>query len=254
MVEQYDTEYSYQKKITWNGIKTSNTGTYECRASTIKDDTFSQTKTLYIEVHGKDFFFTFTFSESLDYHSYYNFVEPRRPEIESTNLVDDEMKLSLGEPFRMFCDITGLPDPVINWYKNGVLIENDTRISPSPDMKTLDIKYLKIEDDGEFKCVGENRLGTVEKSANLKITSNAFDKHTETKHDKKKLLNFPSPDLPKISVAWFIGIAVLILVLVLATIYLSIRFRRERRVRWILSSEFLSDCESILPICSFDVN
>lgn len=93
------------------------------------------------------------------------------------------MKLSLGEPFRMFCDIVGLPDPEINWYKNGLLIENDTRISPSPDMKTLDIKYLKIEDDGEFKCVGENRLGTVEKSATLKITSKAFDKQ-----DKNKLL------------------------------------------------------------------
>lgn len=97
--------------------------------------------------------------------------EPKKPEIEDTNLVDEEMKLSLGEPFRMFCNIIGLPEPEKNWYKNGILIENDTRISISTDKSTLDIKYLKVEDDGEFKCVGENRLGSVEKLANLKIMS-----------------------------------------------------------------------------------
>lgn len=88
------------------------------------------------------------------------------------------MKLSLGEPYRMFCNIVGLPEPEINWYKNGVLIENDTRISLSSDKQMLDIKYLKIEDDGEFKCVGVNRLGSVERLANLKITSNYDTKLT----------------------------------------------------------------------------
>lgn len=99
------------------------------------------------------------------------FTEPSKPEIEDTNLVGDELKLSLGEPFRMFCNIVGLPDPDVSWYKNGLLIENETRISISPDHQTLDIKYLKIEDDGEFKCVGVNRMGSVEKLTNLKITS-----------------------------------------------------------------------------------
>lgn len=74
----------------------------------------------------------------------------------------------------MFCNIMGLPDPEISWYMNGVLVENDTRVSLSADNQTLDIKYLKSEDDGEVKCVGENRLGSVEKVANLKITSKAI--------------------------------------------------------------------------------
>lgn len=105
------------------------------------------------------------------------FIEPRKPEIEDTNLQEDEIKLSLGEPFRMFCNIVGLPDPEVSWYKNGVLIENDTRITISPGMQNLDIKYLKIEDDGEFKCVGVNRLGSVEKMANLKITSKTSENY-----------------------------------------------------------------------------
>ncbi len=100
---------------------------------------------------------------------------PKIPEIEETNLNEDEIKLSLGEPYRMYCNIIGIPEPEVHWYKNGVVIENDTRISLSFDNQTLDVKYLKIEDDGEFKCRGENRLGFVEKLANLKITS---EQHT----------------------------------------------------------------------------
>lgn len=54
---------------------------------------------------------------------------------------------------------------------NGVLVENDSRISITSNNQTLDIKFLKIEDEGEVKCVGENRLGSVEQVAALKIAS-----------------------------------------------------------------------------------
>lgn len=67
-----------------------------------------------------------------------------------------------------------ITDPDIKWYKNGVLIENsenDTRIFIHEDNKVLDIKFMKIEDEGEFKCVGTNRMGSVEMMTNLKIAS-----------------------------------------------------------------------------------
>ncbi|KAG4073862.1 hypothetical protein HA402_014067 [Bradysia odoriphaga] len=201
IVEHYDAEYSYRKTITWNGIEMSDSGTYECRASAIKDESFSQTTTQFIGVH-----------------------EPIMPEITDTNLLQSEVELSLGEPHRMFCTVIGLPVPEVNWYKDGVLIENDTRISLSPNNQTLDIKYLKIEDDGEFKCIGENRLGSVEKLVNLKINN-----------------------LPYINSAWIIGISVLILVLVICTIILLIRFRRERRLRRELKAAGLANFDEGHP-------
>ncbi|XP_037051566.1 vascular endothelial growth factor receptor 1 isoform X6 [Bradysia coprophila] len=201
IVEHYDAEYSYRKTITWNGIKISDSGTYECRASTIKEDSFSQTTMQIVEVH-----------------------EPIKPEITHTNLVENEVELSLGEPHRMVCNIIGLPVPEVNWYKDGVLIENDARISLSADNQTLDIKYLKIEDDGEFKCIGENRLGSVEKLVHLKINN-----------------------LPYISSGWIIGISVLILVLVICTIILLIRFRRERRLRRELKAAGLANFDEGNP-------
>lgn len=57
IVDQYNTEYSYQTKITWNSIKTSDTGSYECRVSPISDAVYSDTRTVYIEVHGKRMLF-----------------------------------------------------------------------------------------------------------------------------------------------------------------------------------------------------
>lgn len=95
------------------------------------------------------------------------FIEPRKPEIENQTSLEE--KAILGEPFQLFCNIVGVPDPKIRWYKRGVFIQNDSRIIISTDMKTLDIKYLKLEDDGEYKCVGVNRLGNVVQIIHLKI-------------------------------------------------------------------------------------
>lgn len=149
-----------------------------------------------------------------------------------TNLDAAEMKKSLGEPLRLLCKITGIPEPDIQWFKNDALItndQNDTRISIYEDKTMLDIKFMKIEDEGEFKCVGTNRIGSAEMTTNLKITS---------KSQRSTILFFYIcltfyflSDMPKISLSWIIGIAALILVLIICTVYLSIRFRRERRVR-----------------------
>lgn len=84
----------------------------------------------------------------------------------------------MGEPLRLICDIHAIPEPNVTWFKNGELIvnsDNDTRISIHEDKKALDIKFMQIEDEGEFKCVGINRVGTVEALTNLKISSKAYN-------------------------------------------------------------------------------
>lgn len=124
---------------------------------------------MYIEVHGKKVVnLKFTF----DCH--YLFVEPRKPYIESSNFNENELQ-KFGVPLRLSCIITGIPEPDISWFKNGQLIvnnESDSRIFIHDDKTTLDIKFIQLEDEGEFKCLGENRLGSVEKLTNLKIQSN----------------------------------------------------------------------------------
>lgn len=96
-------------------------------------------------------------------------IESKKPEIVSTSFVNAEMTVLLGNSVSMFCNILGLPDPEMRWYKNRLLIQNDTKIEFSSGMQTLKIENSTMEDSGEFKCVGENRLGKVEKLIELKI-------------------------------------------------------------------------------------
>lgn len=68
----------------------------------------------------------------------------------------------LGANFQLVCNIFASPDPIINWYKDEKLIETNERIRFSVDDKMLHVKSSVWEDDGEFKCVGKNRFGSVE--------------------------------------------------------------------------------------------
>lgn len=73
----------------------------------------------------------------------------------------------------MACNIAvGLPVHDIKWYKNGISIESNTRIST--DEHTLAIENATIDDNGEFKCFGANRVGNATKSFKLKIITKLY--------------------------------------------------------------------------------
>lgn len=100
--------------------------------------------------------------------------EPQHPEIDISNLDQVEMRKSLGEPLRLQCKFTGIPVPVVQWFKDEALFEpktNHSRIGLYDKNTMLDIKYIKMEDEGKYRCVGGNRLGSASRSTTLKITS-----------------------------------------------------------------------------------
>lgn len=93
-----------------------------------------------------------------------------KPEVDTTRLAEDDMKVMLGKGFSLFCNIIAAPDPFIKWSKNGESIEGDQRIGFSDGNKTLKIEYSIVEDDGKFKCTGENNLGIAERFFSVTIT------------------------------------------------------------------------------------
>lgn len=95
-------------------------------------------------------------------------VEPIVPEVLESNL-ENAIEALVDKTFQMFCKIIGSPDPELNWYKNGELIKNSYKFNVSPENQTLDVRYITDDDEGEYKCVGVNRFGSAEKSANLTI-------------------------------------------------------------------------------------
>lgn len=146
-----DTEFSHRKQIRWNSIDGSAAGKYVCRANVIKDD-------------------------SPDFKSWdLDIVEPSRPNVVDSNINNGKvLRNSLGEPLQLRCKFNGIPRPAISWYKDGSEIKpesNESRIILMDENTVLDVQYIKAEDEGRFKCVAENRLGSVSREVVLKISS-----------------------------------------------------------------------------------
>ena len=64
------------------------------------------------------------------------------------------------------CKATGFPPPVITWYKDGYVIEEDRKQFKK---RHLEIKNILYEDHGVYTCTAENLLGRVQLSVNVTV-------------------------------------------------------------------------------------
>ncbi|XP_063423731.1 cell adhesion molecule DSCAM-like [Mytilus trossulus] len=69
----------------------------------------------------------------------------------------------LNQELDLTCTVSGIPNPTIKW------VHQDTAVVPSldgrvtiPAQNKLFIKYVKVSDQGEYKCVAENLAGKTE--------------------------------------------------------------------------------------------
>lgn len=149
-VSSHDTLYSHRKQLHWTSVTNGSSGKYICKANVIKFDSIEE-KEWWLDI-----------------------IQPQTPLLDTSNL-NETSKHSLGEPLVLNCKFLGIPRPNIRWYRDDVEIiedENDSRISFHDNKTILDIKYIKIEDQGKYKCAASNRLGDAARETTLKITSN----------------------------------------------------------------------------------
>ncbi|XP_037908371.1 platelet-derived growth factor receptor alpha isoform X3 [Hermetia illucens] len=213
-VEFTESEYSYKKKLTMKNIHFDKAGLYECRASLIDDDSTPESRYINITVNA-----------------------PETPAITHSNLDGSKIGKKLGEFLQLDCQHKGLPKPVISWFKNDVPLQfgkNDTRRFLNHGNSILNIPFIKPEDEGVYKCVVTNRLGSAERSVSVAITN-----------------------LPGLRLSVILGIVALFIVLVLLIIYLCIRFCREKKLRKELKAAGLANFEEgavehINPALSLD--
>ncbi|XP_031638808.1 vascular endothelial growth factor receptor 2-like [Contarinia nasturtii] len=128
-------------------------------------------------------------------------VEPQVPEIKS-NLNGAVKKSPVGEPIKLWCKVTGIPQPTLTWYKNGNVIVpevNDTHIKLDENGTVLNFHYTKAKDEGKYKCEAMIRLS-------MKMTN-----------------------LPTVSFAFIFSVIGAILVLVICVIYLWMKILMRRR-------------------------
>lgn len=141
---------SLRKEIHWSSIEPSAAGEYFCRARIMNSDSYMN-KSWELKV-----------------------IEPTLPSIVTSNFVSGQsQKHRLGHNVKLVCKFSGIPRPKISWYHGNneiVSMANDLHFSLMEDNSTLSI-HLNTDDEGHYRCVGENRAGRVSHEMKLIIES-----------------------------------------------------------------------------------
>lgn len=77
------------------------------------------------------------------------------------------MERKLGDSVELICESEAIPKASVEWFKNDEPLDNND----TTNQAILLIPYLRPEDQGHYKCVVSNRLGSVEETVNIRITS-----------------------------------------------------------------------------------
>ena len=64
------------------------------------------------------------------------------------------------------CSAGGFPAPVITWYKDGDVIEEERREFKK---RNMEIKEIQFEERESYTCTAENILGKVRSSVNITV-------------------------------------------------------------------------------------
>ena len=74
------------------------------------------------------------------------------------------------------CKAAGFPPPVITWYKDGDVIEEERRQFKK---RNLEINEIQFEDRGVYVCIAENLLGRIRTSVNVTVKGNCINYNFE---------------------------------------------------------------------------
>lgn len=145
VINQNETEFSYRSSLTVKSAIKDDIGQYSCKVQT--DLGGNEMLSLPITVH-----------------------TPRSPYVLATNLTGENVGFKLGNYVDIICNISGIPRPVITWYKDGerLLSRNSLNIS----IESMIIRVPGTPDhEGQYQCEAKNKAGAISLSGKLVATS-----------------------------------------------------------------------------------
>lgn len=179
-VKNIDTPYSHQSILTIPTIEPKHNGIYKCNTG---DDELDP-KTVWIEAH-----------------------EPQSLAWEAQSTPDKKtLDKKLADSLELNCQASGLPRPEAKWYKDDVeILDDDENFQLSENNEVLSLKkFVRPEDEGQFKCVLTNRVESIEKSFRVNVIG-----------------------MNKLKAGWIFMIIGVILGLIAFIIYLAIKVKRK---------------------------
>lgn len=79
-----------------------------------------------------------------------------------------------GDKFTFECEVTGNPEPTVEWFKDGISIQGNSDYKTSYDkgLCRLVIEETFAADSAHFKCRASNLVGSTDTSASLSVREN----------------------------------------------------------------------------------
>ena len=76
-----------------------------------------------------------------------------------------------GEPATLECELKGEPQPDIEWFRDGEQVKESKRVRLNFDgiLCSLTFKPSELDDEGEYKCIARNELGSASTAAELLV-------------------------------------------------------------------------------------
>ena len=124
------------------------------------------------------------------------------------------MEVSEGTTVKLTCSLKGAPQPTIQWLKDGKPLKTSKRVKDEfdGDVATLVFSEVELDDEGDYKCVAQNELGSASCAAELLVNEADVKpefsepmKNIEVAVDDEGRFDVRVSGVPKPSVQWFKG-------------------------------------------------
>lgn len=126
----------------------------------------------------------------------------------------ESVEVSEGTEVKLSCTLKGTPQPTIHWFKDGEPLKTSKRVKPDFDGEVASLSFAAadLDDEGDYKCVAQNELGSASCTAELLVNeADSKPEFTEAMKDIEVAENEEGrfdvrvTGSPKPAVQWFKG-------------------------------------------------
>ena len=126
----------------------------------------------------------------------------------------ESVEVSEGTAVKLTCTVKGTPQPTIEWFKDGEPLKTSKRVKDDFDGEVASLSFTEtdLDDEGDYKCVAQNELGSSSCSAELLVNEPATKpeftkamKDIEVAGDEEGRFDVRVSGSPSPAVQWFKG-------------------------------------------------
>nr|XP_022322237.1 hemicentin-1-like isoform X1 [Crassostrea virginica] len=114
----------------------------------------------------------------------------------------------INSPLTIACPASGIPPPVITWYKDGNVVDfsKDENIQLDKDGQELTIKVTEVKHTGTYSCEAANEAGTAKLDFDVFVevppSISQTEKSPKVKVGEETILHCPASGTPEPEIVW----------------------------------------------------